>query len=154
MFSRTVVNVARRAVQIQVKQNVYHKQFLIPASTGITKFRFFTDQTDMSGKILDKARTEITDDLKKELNATMIFKISGKNYLLEALADKPLKVELVETAPEKVDVTLITDENTFVNMAKGKTKATTAFMSGKLKIKGNVSIAMKAEKLFKAMKVE
>jgi putative sterol carrier protein len=33
-------------------------------------------------------------------------------------------------------------------MAKGEIKPTNAFMSGKLKIKGNIAVAMKAEKLF------
>lgn len=110
----------------------------------------------MTGKILDKARETIDDELKKQLNAVFIFKVSGKNYLLDAHASRPLKVELLEEdkVPEKVDVTLITDEDTFVKMAQGKTKPTSAFMTGKLKIKGNVGVAMKAEKIFKAAKVK
>lgn len=105
-------------------------------------------------QILSLAKEKITDELKKELNAVFIFKVSGKNYLLDAHSTRPLRVELVEEAPEKVDVTLITDEDTFVKMAQGKTKATTAFMTGKLKIKGNVGVAMKAEKIFKAANVK
>lgn len=110
----------------------------------------------MAAKILDKARETINDELKKELNAVFIFKVSGKNYLLDAHASRPLKVELLEDSaiPEKVDVTLITDEETFAKMASGKTKPTSAFMTGKLKIKGNVGVAMKAEKIFKAAKVK
>lgn len=113
-----------------------------------------SDQSGMASKILEKAKATITDDLKKELNAVFIFQVSGKNYLMDAHSSRPLRVELVNELPEKVDVTLITDEETFVKMAQGKTKATTAFMAGKLKIKGNVGIAMKAEKIFKAVKVE
>ena len=34
-------------------------------------------------------------------------------------------------------------------MLTGKTTSTTAYMQGKLKIKGNLSVALKVEKLFK-----
>lgn len=115
--------------------------------------RCFSDQAAKATKIMDAARDAITDDLKKQLNGVFVFKVSGVNYLLDAHADRPLRVEVVEQLPEKVDVTMITDEDTFVNMATGKTKSTSAFMTGKLKIKGNVGLAMKAEKIFKAIKV-
>jgi len=62
------------------------------------------------------------------------------------LTHRPLKVEKGEVGNS--DVTFITDEDTFAKMCKGEIKATSAFMEGKVKIKGNIGIAMKAEKLF------
>lgn len=43
------------------------------------------------------------------------------------------------------------DDKLFVAMFSGKASATSAFMSGKLKIKGNMALAMKLEKLMKDM---
>jgi len=39
----------------------------------------------------------------------------------------------------------------FINMFQGKLNATTAFMSGKLKIEGNMMLAMKLEQLMNDM---
>ncbi|XP_073201753.1 hydroxysteroid dehydrogenase-like protein 2 isoform X3 [Lepidochelys kempii] len=49
--------------------------------------------------------------------------------------------------PVKVDVVMSMSSNDFVKMFSGKLKPTMAFMSGKLKIKGNMALAMKLEKM-------
>lgn len=50
------------------------------------------------------------------------------------------------------DVKFIMDSADFVKMFKGQIKPTAAFMSGKLKIEGNLQKAMKLEKLMGQMK--
>lgn len=149
------------SIQIMSRASLHTLKPVLFVNSNVNNKSFFQQRrtladASMTGKILDKARETIDDELKKQLNAVFIFKVSGKNYLLDAHASRPLKVELLEEdkVPEKVDVTLITDEDTFVKMAQGKTKPTSAFMTGKLKIKGNVGVAMKAEKIFKAAKVK
>lgn len=97
-------------------------------------------------KIFDTMTAKVNDDVKNEINAVMSFQISGDNWFIDAHSTRPFKITKEETA--KPDVTFITDEETFVKMAKGEMKAASAFMSGKLKVKGNLSIAMKAEKIF------
>lgn len=52
----------------------------------------------------------------------------------------------------KADVTFTSDPETFMDMFAGKIKPTSAFMSGKLKLKGDMSLAMKLEKLMSQMK--
>jgi len=111
-----------------------------------------TAESGIVDKIFEKAKSVITDSLKNEINAVLIFTISGKNYLMDAHSSRPLKIEQV-AEPPKSDVTLITDEETFLKMSQGQTKPTSAFMAGKLKIKGNIAVAMKAEKMFKALKL-
>lgn len=101
-----------------------------------------------TGKFFNLAKNLITEELKNDINATMLFVVSGKNYLIDAHKSRPLKIELCSELP-KADVTMIADEATFEGMTSGKVKPTNAFMSGKLKIKGNIAIAMKVEKLFK-----
>ena len=50
------------------------------------------------------------------------------------------------------DCTMSMTSEDFVKMFKGELKPTMAFMSGKLKIKGNMGLAMKLENLMGKMK--
>lgn len=54
-------------------------------------------------------------------------------------------------APNGADCTMILDSADFTKMFKGELKAVSAFMSGKLKIKGDMGLAMKLEKLMNKM---
>ena len=95
--------------------------------------------------------TAVTDDIKDDLNATLHFVIAEKSWTIVSKKDQPLQV--LSGAPEdKAEVTMITDEITFVKMAKGEVKPTSAFMGGKLKVKGSMGIALKVEKLFGKLK--
>jgi len=49
----------------------------------------------------------------------------------------------------KADVTLIMDDSTFVDLANGKIAGQKAFMTGKLKTKGNMMLATKLESVLK-----
>ena len=53
---------------------------------------------------------------------------------------------------EKPNCVMSMNEENFTKLFAGKLDATTAFMSGKLKIKGDMALAMKLEKLMKNMK--
>ena len=46
------------------------------------------------------------------------------------------------------DCTISASEDTFQRIASGEQNATTAYMTGKLKVKGDMSAAMKLQKLF------
>lgn len=94
----------------------------------------------------------MTDDIKNDINGTLHFVISDKSWTLISKKDQPFQV--LSDKPEKADVTLITDDATFIKMAKGETKPTSAFMGGKLKIKGNMGLALKVEKLFGKLKAK
>ncbi|CAG9773684.1 unnamed protein product [Ceutorhynchus assimilis] len=54
--------------------------------------------------------------------------------------------------PVTADATLTMDSKNFFNMFSGKLKPATAYMMGKLKIKGNLQQAMKLEKLMSSLK--
>lgn len=53
--------------------------------------------------------------------------------------------------PSKADVLMNLDSDTFIKMFTGSLKPTMAFMSGKLKIKGDMALAIKLEKLMAMM---
>jgi putative sterol carrier protein len=46
------------------------------------------------------------------------------------------------------DCTVATSEETFLKLIRGEQNATTAYMTGKLKVKGDMGAAMKLQKLF------
>ena len=98
------------------------------------------------------ASTVMTDDVKDDINATLHFVISDKDWTIVSKRGEAFRVESAK--PEKADVTMITDDVTFMKLVKGETKSTSAFMSGKLKIKGSMGIALKVEKLFTKLKAK
>ncbi|XP_046908820.2 hydroxysteroid dehydrogenase like 2 isoform X2 [Dermatophagoides farinae] len=110
-----------------------------------------SSSSDRIMEVLNQARSKITDKIKDEINAVLVFVVSGRTYLFDSHSTRPLKIEPLQQAPDECDVQMITDEETFIQMAMGKIKPTNAFMSGKLKIKGNLQLAIKAEKIFKAV---
>ncbi|KAL7847009.1 hypothetical protein SRHO_G00219890 [Serrasalmus rhombeus] len=54
-------------------------------------------------------------------------------------------------SPVKANVEMSLDSNDFIKMFTGKLKPTMAFMSGKLKIKGDMTLAIKMEKMMALM---
>lgn len=55
-------------------------------------------------------------------------------------------------SPSTPDATLTMDGGNFFKMFNGKLKPATAYMTGKLKIKGNIQTALKLEKLMSSLK--
>ncbi|KAF5293757.1 hypothetical protein FQA39_LY03242 [Lamprigera yunnana] len=60
----------------------------------------------------------------------------------------------VGEAPTQADATLTMDSKHFVDMFNGKTKPAMAFMTGKLKIAGNMQKALKLDKLMGSLKAK
>jgi len=54
-------------------------------------------------------------------------------------------------AGTKVDVTMTLNKADFIKMFAGQMNPTSAFMTGRLKIKGDLGLAMKLEKLLKKL---
>ena len=54
----------------------------------------------------------------------------------------------VSEGAQDADVTITTSEETFEKITSGEQNATSAYMTGKLKVKGDVGAAMKLQKLF------
>jgi putative sterol carrier protein len=79
------------------------------------------------------------------VNNTYVFEIEGAGAWTVAIADGALTV--AEGANEG-DVTISASEENFEKIVAGEQNPTTAYMTGKLKIKGDMGAAMKLQKLF------
>jgi putative sterol carrier protein len=79
------------------------------------------------------------------LNASYLFEIEGAGTWLVEVDDG--KVNVSENGGE-ADTTISTSADTFMKIANGEQNPTSAYMSGKLKVKGDMGQAMKLQKLF------
>lgn len=94
----------------------------------------------------------LSDDIVKATQAIYEFKLSGEDggtWFLD-LKSKGGNAGHGEP-PDQADVIMTLSTDDFVKMFSGKLKPTMAFMSGKLKIKGNMALAIKLEKLMSQM---
>lgn len=74
-----------------------------------------------------------------------VFEIEGEGEWLVRVADGAVTV--AEGGGE-ADVTIQTSSETFAKIVSGEQNPTTAYMTGKLKIKGDMGAAMKLQKIF------
>jgi putative sterol carrier protein len=79
------------------------------------------------------------------MNNSYVFDIEGAGEWTVTVADGVVSV--VEGAGD-ADCTISASEETLMKIARGEANATTAYMTGKLKIKGDMGAALKLQKLF------
>ena len=79
------------------------------------------------------------------MNNSYLFDVDGAGTWTVRVTDGAVKV--TEESGE-ADVTLAATAETFEKIARGEQNPTTAYMTGKLKIKGDMGAAMQLQKLF------
>jgi putative sterol carrier protein len=81
------------------------------------------------------------------IDNSYLFEVTGEGQWLVEVRDG--KVTVTEGADgEDADVIFTTSGETFDRLASGAQNPTTAYMTGKLKIDGDLGAAMKLQKLF------
>ncbi|XP_075885148.1 hydroxysteroid dehydrogenase-like protein 2 [Nelusetta ayraudi] len=94
----------------------------------------------------------LNEDVVKSVKGVYQFDLSGEHAGVWFLDLKSGAGSTGEgQPPAKADVFMSMDSGDFTKMFAGKLKPTLAFMSGKLKIKGDMALAMKLEKLMGRM---
>ncbi|XP_012929249.1 hydroxysteroid dehydrogenase-like protein 2 isoform X2 [Heterocephalus glaber] len=94
----------------------------------------------------------LSDDVVKATQAIYQFELSGEDGGTWFLDLKSKGGNVGHGWPSNhADVVMSMSTDDFVKMFSGKLKPTMAFMSGKLKIKGNMALAIKLEKLMNQM---
>ncbi len=79
------------------------------------------------------------------MSNSYLFDIEGEGQWLVTVADG--KIAVAEGGGD-ADATISTGAETFDKIVAGEQNPTTAYMTGKLKIKGDMGAAMKLQKLF------
>jgi putative sterol carrier protein len=79
------------------------------------------------------------------MSNSYLFEIEDEGQWLVTVADGKLSVS---DGGGDADATITTSAETFDKIVAGEQNATTAYMTGKLKIKGDLGAAMKLQKLF------
>jgi len=88
-------------------------------------------------------------DAAKGMNSTIQFNLSGDNGGQWNVAIKDGKAEVNKGTAASPNMTLSMTAQDYVDMILGKLNGQMAFMSGKLKISGDMGLAMKMQSLFK-----
>jgi putative sterol carrier protein len=84
------------------------------------------------------------------LQAVYQFNISGDDAGVYQIILNPDSAQAVEGQPEIPNCTLEMDSNDFKDMLEGKLNGTAAFMSGKLRVNGDLGLAMRLESILSA----
>lgn len=79
------------------------------------------------------------------LGKSLKLDFGGKTIVIDGSGDS----NLVSTDDKETDTTVSMDESTFIGLADGSVNPMMAFMSGKIKVKGDMSVATKMQSLFK-----
>jgi putative sterol carrier protein len=96
-------------------------------------------------EFFDGLADRVSADRIAGVNNTYVFDIEGAGAWTVAIADGSLTVT---EGLSDGDVTISASEESFQKIVAGETNPTTAYMTGKLKIKGDMGAAMKLQKLF------
>jgi putative sterol carrier protein len=79
------------------------------------------------------------------MNNSYLFDIEGAGKWKVDVSDGKVSVS---EGGEDADAIISTNEETFEQIASGEQNPTSAYMTGKLKVKGDMGAAMKLQKLF------
>jgi putative sterol carrier protein len=96
-------------------------------------------------EFFDALPSRVTPDRIEGMNNTYVFDIEGAGTWTVKVADGAVAVS---EGAEDADCTFSATEETFEKITSGEQNATTAYMTGKLKIKGDMGAAMKLQKIF------
>ena len=100
---------------------------------------------DSTREFFESLPTRVSQDKTAGMNNSYLFDIEGAGQWVVAVQDG--SVTVTEGTGE-ADTTITTSEESFMAIVRGEQNPTTAYMTGKLKIKGDMGAAMKLQKLF------
>jgi putative sterol carrier protein len=103
------------------------------------------------GEIFDKIEKALNENPKpiEGINAIYQYDLSGDDGATYQLHLSGGEAKVHQGSPGQADCTLQISVNDFKEMLLGNLSGTAAFMSGKLKVKGNIGLAMKLENLLR-----
>lgn len=85
----------------------------------------------------------------KGVNTTYQFELTGEEEGLYQVIIKNEQVEIMEEVKEEANCTLNLSAANLLKLIEGNMNPTVAYMSGKLKIKGELALALKLQSILK-----
>lgn len=100
----------------------------------------------------DKIANRLKEDpsLGKEINATYLFNITGETGGTWNIALNSHSQEVQAGTIENAQCAITISDKDLVNLVQGTLNPQMAFMTGKLKVKGDLGLALKLGKILKA----
>jgi putative sterol carrier protein len=96
-------------------------------------------------EFFESLESRVNESKAAGLTASYVFEIEGAGTWTVDVDDG--KVNVTEGGQDG-DCTITTSEDTFMDIVRGDQNPTTAYMGGKLRVKGDMGAAMKLQKLF------
>jgi putative sterol carrier protein len=100
---------------------------------------------DGAREFFESLESRVDESKTAGMTATYLFEIDGAGTWTVDVNDGKLTVT---EGGSGADATISATEDDFEQMVRGDLNPTTAYMTGKLKVKGDMSAAMKLQKLF------
>ena len=100
-------------------------------------------------EIFEQMSANVNADAAKGMNATIQFNLSGDTGGNWYVTVKDGGATVSQGSAPSANMTLSMTAQDYVDMIMGKLNGQMAFMSGKLKISGDMGLAMKMQTLFK-----
>lgn len=113
------------------------------------------NKMDISSMTMEEIWAEIDQQLIAApehiagVEATYTLDITGDEAAKYGLILKDGESEVVEEGIEDADCLIILNVKNFKKLLQGDLNTTTAFMTGRLKVKGNIGLALKLENILK-----
>ena len=101
-------------------------------------------------ELIDQMPAAFDSEAAGDVNATIQFDLSEPYYIV--INDGELTTH--EGDADSSDVTLIMEDDDFVSLMKGELDGMTAFMTGKLKLEGDMMLAQRLGSFFDRSKLE
>ena len=99
-------------------------------------------------QVIDQKANEHPEYIQ-EIDAVYKFDITGTEGNTYGLVIKDGKAEVVKDGKVEADCTLTMNVDNFKKLLQGNLNSATALMTGRLKVKGNMGLALKLESILK-----
>lgn len=93
-------------------------------------------------------------DLLKDLEAKYSFQITGEESGEYGLVFENSKATVMKGGIDDADCSMTMGIDVFKKLIQGNLNAASAFMTGRLKVKGNIALGLKLEQLLKKFPLE
>jgi putative sterol carrier protein len=100
---------------------------------------------DTAKEFFEGLQASVDLEKVKGINATYQWDIDGAGKWYAKISDDA--VEVAEGEAESSDITISVSESDWLDVVSGKLNGQMAFLTGKLKIQGDMSLAMKLQSL-------